>query len=259
MTATPPPLPVVQPPRTIVRGGETIDISELAGDALFEAITSDDEQWDYRRIAAESGRSVARVRTWVSEAYSRARSRRIPSDRAFVLPDGYVGGSPWWRAGRARQALMQMGAMTRDGVAIRYRPTGRAPGATDIRPRQRAAAIDAQAREVWAEYEQLRESGLSDRQARAQLAERHSLSRTQLARRLTKGRELAGAGPGQGRVDPAQLATRLAELVDEYRERGYTPSGADWRARAQLAQETGLSRRQIAGYIAAHTHAAGAA
>lgn len=248
---------VEQPPRTIVRGGDRADISHLAGEALYEAIISDEEQWGYSRVAAECGRSVARVRRWVQNVAVAERGGRAADDKTFIAPDGYIEQSPWWYAGNARRCMIQIGVMSRAGRAVPYRPTGRAPGAKDLVPRKRwaHAPLRDTAAGVYREYLECttrKRDPLTDRQARAELCRRHGLTRTQLARRIKAGRGQVEGGAGQQvEVDNAALRDRLAELVAAQRAAGYSERGADARARAALAEETGLTRRQIAGYIAA--------
>lgn len=253
-------LQVEQPPRTILRGGERVDISHLTGDALYEALISDEEQWGYQRLSAETGRTVVRIRKWVHNIGLAERSGRAPDDKTFIEPDDYFQGSPWWTAGRARKALMgAMGVMTREGVQIPHKPTGRAPGAQDTQPRRRwaHAPLRDTAVGIYKEYVKLterRRNPLSDREARAELSQKHGITRTQLARRITTGKELLAAQTGTAapaEVDSVALRARLTELVAQERAAGYSERGAAGRARAALAAETGLSRRQLAGYIAA--------
>lgn len=253
---------VEQPPRTILRGGERVDISDLTGAELFEAITSDEEQWDYARLAAEADRSVARVRRWVQNAYTAEKTGQAEDDKTFTVPDGYVGASPWWRAGNARAVLNQIGAMTREGVAVPYKPTGRAPGAKDLAPRKRWANAPMRdtAAGVYRDYLELtrrKREPMTDRQARAELCKRHNLTRTQLARRINTGREQVEADKAAApvEVDKAALRGRLTALITEQLAAGYSARGADARARTALAEETGLTRRQLAGYLAAATAA----
>lgn len=249
-----PAVPVEQPPRTILRGGERVDVSHLTGDEFFEAIKTDREQWDYDRLAAETGRSKVRLRKWVSNAYTSERTGRAEDDKTFTVPDGFTSRSPWWYAGNARAVLFQIGVMTREGVAIPYKPTGRPSGAKDLAPRRRThAPMQDIAAGVYQEYVRLttrKRNPLSDREARAELAAKYDLNRSQVARRIKTGMEQAGAA-GPAEVDKAALQARLAELVAAERDAGYSERGADDRARAALAAETGLTRRQLAGYLAA--------
>lgn len=255
---------VEQPPRRIMRGDEWVDVSHLTGDELFEAITTDRERWDYKRLSAETGRSVVRLRKWVSNAYAAARTGQAEDDKTFTVPDGFIGDSPWWYAGNARHVLNQIGVMTRDGRAIPYKPTGRTPGAKDLAPRRwaHAPARDAAAG-VYREYVELttrKRDPLTDREARAELCRRHRITRRQLASRINTGKEQAAGkegGAGQpAEVDKATLQARLVELTAEQRAAGYSEAGADSRARDALAAETGLTRRQLAGHLAAAQAAA---
>lgn len=251
-----------QPPRRIMRGGEWVDISHLTGDEFHEAIKTDAEQWDYPRLSAETGRTVVRLRKWVSNAYKAERTGRAEDDKTFVKPDGWTGGSPWWYAGHARKVLMKIGAMTRDGQAIPYRPVGRTPGAKDLGPRRWAhAPMRDTAADIYREYLALttrKRAPLTDREARAELCTRHGLNRSQLARRIKEGAAQVekGGKAAAVEVDNAALRARLAALVAEQRAAGYSERGAHDRARAALASETGLNRRQLAGYIAAAEAAA---
>ncbi|MFI7608835.1 hypothetical protein ACIBTV_27495 [Micromonospora sp. NPDC049366] len=256
-----PEIRVEQPPRTITIGGERVDVSHLTGDALYEAITQDEEQWDYPRLSAETGRSITRLRKWVMNAYAVEREpSKAPDDKTFIAPEGRTGGiSPWWKGGKAREVLIQIGVMTREGVAIPHKPTGRTPGARDTAPRRRweTAPVRDTGLAVYREYLELttrKRDPLNDRQARAELSRRHNLSRTQLARRINAGREQHAAKSGQTtavEVDVPALRARLAELVAEQRAAGYSERGADSRARDALAAETKLTRRQLAGYLTA--------
>ncbi|MEU7591168.1 hypothetical protein AB0A95_33350 [Micromonospora sp. NPDC049230] len=256
-------LQVEQPPRTILRGGERVDISHLTGEELYQALISDEELWGYKRLSAETGRTVVRIRKWVHNIGKAERTGRAPDDKTFIAPDEYVEDySPRWKAGRARKALMgAMGVMTREGVMIPHKPTGRAPGAQDNGPRRRweNAPLRDTAVSIYREYLKLtqrKSNPLNDRDARSELSKRHDISRTQLARRIATGRDMVAAQTGKGAAAPAEvdgvaLRDRLAELVAEQRAAGYSERGASDRARTALAAETGLTRRQLAGYIAA--------
>lgn len=254
------PIVVQQPPRVILRKGEWVDVSHLTGDDLYEAIITDEEHWDYPRLSAETGRSIGRLRVWVTNARNAARANKAPTDTAFVEPKGefggVTGGSPWWYAGKAREVLIGMGGiMRRDGVAIPYKPVGRTEGAKDKGPRRswaHAPARDAAAG-IYRDYVQMttrKRSPLSDREARAELCRKYNLSRSQLARRITTGQEQAGARQPVN-VDKDALRDRLVELIGEQRAAGYTPRSAEARARVALAEETGLTRRQVGGYVSA--------
>jgi hypothetical protein len=109
---------------------------------------------------------------------------------------------------------------------------------------------------VYQEYidlTQRKTAPLTDRQARAELCSKHDLTRTQLARRIKTGKEQTETkkNTAPAEVDKDALHARLAELLAEKLSAGYSRRSANERARAALAEETGLTRRQIAGYTAA--------
>jgi hypothetical protein len=259
---------VVQPPRVIHTGpGQMEDVTGLGPDELYEAITTRDfEQWDYARLSAETGRSVVRLRKWVMNYYAVQKDPTlVPDDKTFIEPDGYMQGSPWWYAHRARKCLNQIGVMTRDGRMIPYKPAGRPRGSADRAPRHRwtHAPVRDTAAEVLQTYRVLtaRPHSLSDSEARAELCRRLGLTRFQLNRRINAGIEAeaakAKATAGEtAEVDNAALRTRFLELVAELVAAGASERQADNQARDRLAADTGLGRRRLAARIAAARQAA---
>ena len=329
-----PGVPVEQPPRVIWPDGPDgapVDVSGLDPDAFFEAITKQDrDRWDYPRLAAEAGRSVARVRKWVMNAYAHAEAVRRgeepppADDKTFIPPHGRgaapcktmeerldktAPGQPWWYAGEARKVLNMIGIMRRNGTYVPYKPAGRPRGAGDRAPRQRWTSAPARdnAPTVLAAYRELtgrEDNPLTDRQARAELCRRFGLNRLAVSRRLAAAlRAEADAANLRAQYDrlvaqhravglteaqadqeaiadlaadrgitvngmrrkvtaarattaPAEpdndaLRARYLELFAEQKAAGYSDRGASERARAALAAETGLNRRQLAARIAA--------
>lgn len=196
------PIKVVQPPA---------QFAHLSGDALHKALTSDPEQWDRHRLAAESGRSIHPVMMWVRHRYSVdawAKKKAgdpgyqhdeivevLEDDRTVPTPDGFHGNLPWWTAGHLRTWMMQVGLMRRDGTFIPHKPAGRRKGTADIGPRpKRPSLTRAQGPLVLAEYRQLRDPAgphkMTQAQAWAQLAEQHHLSLTQVKKRIEVGRAI---------------------------------------------------------------------
>lgn len=171
----------------------------LTGDALYEALTTDDEIWDSARFAREAGRSVGRIWIWHSarrklDAWERRDTDAEPAqitDRTAprcLNPDGR---SPVWRAGTLRRWMMQVGLMTREGAVIKYKPTGRPRGAVDIDPRaKKASPLRETAPQILAEYRTLRDQEVSQADAVARLAETWKVTGRQLMRRLEVGRTM---------------------------------------------------------------------
>jgi hypothetical protein len=234
-----------------------VDITGLDSDDFHRAITVDDrDQWDYRRLAGETGRSVERIRKWVANAYALDRGEEV-TDKTFIIPDGLIGDSPWWYAARARAALIDpaMGVMTRDGRAIPYQQRGRLPGAVDLAPRSGWAQAPARdsAPALLAEYRKLtnrRRDPMSDRRARAELCARHTLNRLQLAYRLKRALA-AEQGSRAPEVDNASLLEQYLALAGQHMDKGLSVRAADNRARESLIEQTGLTRRQLAARISA--------
>lgn len=195
------PISVVQPPKVIWPDGpfgDPVDVTGLDPDSYYTAITArDNDQWTYERLAAESGRSEQTMRQWVMNAYAAARGETPPNGRVFVLPDGYFGQSPWWRAGRARQALIDLGAMHRDGRSRPYVSSGRKPGTSDLKPRRSPGTpLQDSAPAVLARYRELLKQ-MSDREARARLCRELGLNRGQVGRRIrwARNHQTGGGSP----------------------------------------------------------------
>lgn len=181
------PIKVVQPPQQIWPhgpAGPAEDVCGLDPDAFFDAITKRDlEPWDYDRVAAETGRSVRRVRRWTF----------------LHPPNGRIGVSPWWSAGRARAALVAAGKMTRDGRAIPHKPTGRTAGAKDRQPRRRpelpdGAALLARFDELAAHHQAVGLAlPIAEREARMDLAEETGRAARTIASAIRAARHAAVA------------------------------------------------------------------
>lgn len=255
---------VQQPPQVIWPngpGGEPRDVTGLDPEAFHRAITEEDhDQWDYPRLAAETGRAVATLRKWTMNAYAVERGEEPDrSAPVFIVPDDRTSTSPWWCACRARKALMsdEIQAMTPDGRAIPYKSRGRSPGTPDRTKRRTSAPVRESSEQVRAQYRHLtgrKINPLTDRQARAELCRLLGINRRQLVYRL--GPSPASGQPSPNTVDNAELRARYLEMVAEEKAAGYSDRGASGRARAALAAETGLNRRQLAARIAAAEHAA---
>jgi hypothetical protein len=184
--------PVIQPPEKF---------AHLQGEALFRALTTDTEEWDSERCAAESGRSRSRFSTLVSNYYAVADGRRPADDKTFIKPFAYRGASPVWRAGDARAWFMQHGMMRRDGVFRPFKPGGRARGAVDVVPRRRrptemqnhAPAVLGRYRELVTPGAGATSGAMTPRDARTQLAREFAISERQVIRRLQAARDLEAA------------------------------------------------------------------
>ncbi|GLY08315.1 hypothetical protein [Actinoplanes sp. NBRC 101535] len=225
-------------------------------DDLYRALTTDDEQWDSARFAAESGRSTGRFRVWVSDYYKwreaadrarrRGRTPPVPHDRAIVAPDGYFGRAPWWYAGRARQWMMRVGLMDRQGRSVRHKPVGRRKGVGDVAPRRRRRPpMQDQAVEILGQVEALIAQGASLEEAKAQVARDRALSVRQVARRVTAGRKLRDEDDpwdltGLGGTALAAQVTALANtLMADGRRKNM--SGAA----STIAERTGLEVAEV--------------
>jgi len=273
-----PPPPVTQPPKLIWPNGPSGDPEDVTGldpEAFHEAITGRDrDQWDYQRLSAEAGRSVPRIRKWVMLAYAVAdaekarKAGRRPSeavrrrlaidDKVFVVPDGFVGSSPWWYASTARRRLIEIEVMHDDGRVRPYASTGRKAGAADRSPRNAPPApTKEEAEEVLAAYREMtgEPRRMSDLDARAVLRDRFGLNGLQVGRRIQAALDAEAGRPGRGvrtrriQVDNAALRARYLELYAEKKQAGYSDRGASERARAELSAETGRTRRDLAARI----------
>lgn len=235
----------------------------LSGGRLYQALISDSEPWGVEHIAAAAGRSVSRIHRFVTNWIDTDRDPRVvPGDKVFVRPDGWIGGKPWWQAGRARKWLIQNGFVDRDtGRSKPYVPIGRRAGATDLRPRSYHATtrtvLSAVSGPILARYRALIKQGMTDRQARAALRAEFGLSVDQLRRRLNAALAAESAAPPE--VDNADLLGCYRRLVDRYRAGGASHPQADDKARTDLAAESGLTRRQLAARIIAAQAELGAA
>lgn len=190
---------VVQPPA---------ELAHLEGDDLYEALTDPERleevtgrppaKWDSARFVAELGRSPGRFKAWMSHYYTTLKPGYKPgtiNDRIMVAPDGYDRRSPYWLETTARWWAIEEGIMTRGGVLVPYKPTGRPKGKTDTVPRQRRRPITRGVPlEILAACEELTAGGATLAEARVALAERYGLTVRVIARRLTAGRKMRGAG-----------------------------------------------------------------
>lgn len=242
----------VQPPRTVIIDGRQVNVSHLSGDDLFEAITADEEPWFYPRVAAEAGVSIITVRGWLTK-FNRLPPGKLPNSQTFIAPDDYAVRSPWWAGGRVRALLIQWGLMSRAGQTTRRERRGRRQGTQDSRPRRPAVRVSPmrdEAGDVYKQYLELtgrRRNPLPDRAARAELCNRLGLTRQQLATRIKTARDQLTPPP---EVDNAQLLADYRRLVEQHRGRGRSDGAADTQARKDLAGQTGLTRREIAGRLA---------
>jgi hypothetical protein len=192
------PIVVVQPPAKY---------AHLSGEDLFQALTTDKEEWDSARFAAEIGRSLGRFRVMVSHRYAVDEGRRKLDDRTPPTPWSGAYVNPRWRAGDARQWAMGVRLMTRRGVFKPHKPGGKGVGCKDVNPRKlRPAPVRTDSVRFLEEYRVLREGGagtpgVSAAHAKETLAVKHGLSVRQIVHRLHLARkEVArqAAAGGQG-------------------------------------------------------------
>lgn len=201
------PVDIVQPPEKW---------AHLSHNALYLALTSDGEEWDSERFAAEAGRSLGRFRVWVSKRYAvDAWAKREPGayeiyedDRTAPAPHTRYGQAPVWYAGVARKWLMQVGLMDHRGVFIPFVPAGRVTGALDIdRRARRPMPVREISPTVLAEYRALRAAGTKGSDAKAELAAKYAIGVRQVERRLEIGREV------EREQNPPAVDVDAAELV----------------------------------------------
>ena len=248
MTQPPAMAPVVQPPTKF---------AHLDGEALYEALTTDDEQWDAARAIAESGRSEGRFRAWMNNFYTWKRDVEAaiaagetppqPDDRTMIAPDGYTGRSPWWTAGRMREWFIKVGIMDRRGVARKHKPSGRRPGVSDSSPRKkRPAVMRSVAAQILARAEGLMAGGATLKATKTALAAELGVSERAVSRRLTEGRKQRGdtsALFNLAGLDKAEQVQRITELrnmlMADGRRKHEDP------ARAEIAERTGWERAHV--------------
>jgi hypothetical protein len=240
---------VVQPPA---------ELAHLDGDELFEALTDAEAferatghapaKWYQPRFFAEIGRSEGRFKAWMSNYYAVTDRNVDPAtidDRIMEAPDGYDMRSPWWWETTARAWAIQEKLMTRGGVMVPHKPSGRPPGTPDSRPRTRTATMKAGALDVLRSYEELIAGGASIAQAKAKLAETQKLSEKQVARRLTAGREMRAAGVREitPEMTPAERAEVMVLMVRLLMADGRRKHEGN--ARAEVATRLGVTREEV--------------
>lgn len=189
--ATPLP-PRVQPPAKY---------AHLKGDALYQALITDDETWTAERVALESGRAESTVSNWLDNFFKFDRGERPRDDYTFIRPV-YVGTVPTWTAGDVRAWLIRTRKMRRDGTFIPHKPKGRPRGIQENAPRPaRGSEMAQQAPGVLTTYEELVKpvddggKGMPAKAARAVLAERYGVSERAIIRRLQRARDLRAGRP----------------------------------------------------------------
>jgi hypothetical protein len=190
----PEPIVVVQPPAKF---------AHLKGEALYQALTKDREEWDSARFAAEIGRSLGRFRVMVSNRYAVDEGRRKLDDRTPPAPWSGAYVNPRWLAGPARAWAIENGLMHRNGKFKPHKPGGKGVGWRDVNPRKRRPApVRADSVRFLDEYRALREgdgttAGMSAIHAKETLAARHGLSVRQIVHRLHLARKEVAASSGE--------------------------------------------------------------
>jgi hypothetical protein len=226
-------------------------------DALHTALTTDTEEWDSQRFAAEVGRALPTFGTWV---YNRDRVERgkkpAPDHRTAPPCDGPHPDT--WTAGTARQWMMQNGFMRRDGRPGRrmlHKSTGRRVGVQETRPRnyERAATrrIRDLAPQLLTEYTALTQPTgpgvpLTARQAKETLAEKHGLKDwRKVEKYLTAARKMLNAPQGIAARPLHGVADQLAlTVLDDYTTltgQGMGPA----QARKTIADQHGFGVRRL--------------
>jgi hypothetical protein len=242
---------IVQPPA---------ELAHLTGDALFEALTNADKfreatghepaKWYSARFRAEVGRSEGRFKVWMSNHYAVRVHGTDPAgieDRIMCPPDDYDKRSPWWYETTARAWAIEEGLMTRAGVMVPYKPTGRPKGRTDSVPRTRTATMQAAALPMLTEYEALTtgDQAIAPGEAKRRLAERHGLTERQIKSRVTAGRAMRAAGVREITPDttPAEAAEIIAAafrlIISDGRRTNVE------HARAEVAERLGVERETV--------------
>lgn len=184
--------PLVQPPAKF---------AHLSGDALRQALISDNEIWTVSRVALEAGRSTRTVDKWLGNYVKYAAGKRR-LDRNTIIKPTYIGTVAAWRAGAVRAWLMRTGKMRQDGTFVPYKPAGRPKGRTERTQRpKRGSDMNLAAPMLLTQYHKLIDGDdqtepISAKAARAVLAEKHELSDRQVIRWLQRGRDLAAGRPG---------------------------------------------------------------
>lgn len=242
---------IVQPPAELAHLADDEDalFEALTDPAAFEAATGHaPAKWYTSRFYREIGRSEGRFKAWMSNHYAVTKHGADPSsidDRIMVAPDDYDVRSPFWLETTARAWAIGEGLMTRRGVFVPYKPTGRPKGKTDSVPRQRTATMKASALSVLGEAEQLTAGGDKAAEVKRKLATRYGISERAVARRLTAGRTMRAAGV-------REITTRMPSTeVDEIITVTYGLLMADGRrtstenARDDVAERLGIDRARV--------------
>jgi hypothetical protein len=166
-------------------------------------LRTDDEWWSKARVAQEAGRSKATIGNWLDNYIKWAEGVRPQDDYTFVAPT-YFGREPYWRAGEVRAWLMRTGKMTREGVFVPHKPSGRRRGVTEQRPRPELETSEMQreAPRFLAAYELMMapiERGgeaMRSPDAIAALARQHGITERKVIRRLQRARDLRAGRKG---------------------------------------------------------------
>jgi hypothetical protein len=240
---------IVQPPA---------ELAHLTGDALFEALTNagayrratgrEPAKWYSARFRAEVGRSEGRFKVWMSNHYAVREHGVDPAtidDRIMCRPDDYDKRSPWWYETTARAWAIAEGLMTRGGVMVPYKPTGRPKGRTDSVPRQRTATMLATALAVLGDFDKLTGNGSTAADAQRTLAARLGLTERQIKSRVTAGRAMRRAGVTEITPDtpPAEAARSIVNAYQLLMSDGRRSNAEH--ARAEVAERLGVERETV--------------
>lgn len=207
---------IVQPPAELAHITDEDELFEALTDAAaFERATGHaPAKWYTARFVAEIGRSTGRFKAWMSNHYAVTVHGVDPAtieDRIMVKPDAYDKRSPWWYETTARAWANAEGIMTRRGVFVPYKPTGRPAGRKDSVPRQRTATMKASALQFLSEAEKLTAGGAKSAEAKRTLAARYKISERAVSRRLTAGRAMRAAGVRE--ITTRMPAAEVAEII----------------------------------------------
>lgn len=246
-------------------------IASLDDDDAFEVLTNprrfrayfghEPARWYYPRVCREIDRTQGRFKSWMSHHYAVRVHGVDPAtinDRIAPPPDGYDRRSPWWLETTFRAWAIEEGLMTRRGVAVPYRPSGRPKGKTDRVPRhRRTSPMKGTALDVLAAREELIAAGATAAEARRTLAEKYKISERAVSRRWTTGRELRAAGIRE--ITEDMTSAQVAEIVTTT----YRLLMADGRrrnldnARADVAERLGIDRVEVDQILDAHDRSLG--
>lgn len=223
------------------------ELAHLTGNDLFHELTTvPRERWKTSRAAAECGREPDTLRSWISyryrynaavEAEAAAAEREgrparpVPHPQGTKMtptPDGYEGRSPWWWDCTMRTWMIQEGLMTRAGVKIPYRPTGRPPGALNRAQKTPTRWMEQDAPGILRMFEALQAAGHTTKQAYAEIAAQTGKSVRQVERRVVTGRALR-----RQETDLKVTKKMPAAEVDERVRRAFALLAGDGRRRNQ--------------------------